>query len=110
MSDAKTLLRKDAPKESTWNKEVVYPSWDDWKKEYEQALAELPELGEYNGKITASPAALAEWFEVYDKHGKRAAILTSFVQTSMTRQRTKRRVFRFLSILVFTRIALFHSQ
>lgn len=76
------LTRKDAPKESKWKSEAVYASWEDWDKEYKKALKDLPKLAEYNGKITESPAALADWFEFLQGQWERMAILTGFVNTA----------------------------
>ncbi|MBW8011509.1 MAG: oligoendopeptidase F family protein [Chloroflexi bacterium] len=74
------LERKDAPIESTWKKETVYANWDECEKEFEQALAELPQLTEYNGRLKEGPSVLADWFELYQKHWERVMILTSYVR------------------------------
>lgn len=73
------LKRKDAPIESTFKRETVYPTWQDWDKEYEKALKDIPKLEAYNGKITESPAALADWFEFLQTQWERVAILDGFV-------------------------------
>jgi oligoendopeptidase F len=78
------LQRKDAIKESTWNRESVYASWADWKKEYDQEVKELPELSEYKGKLKDGPGALADWFEVYSRHYERVAILGDFARLAVT--------------------------
>ena len=31
------LERKDVPLDQTWNKEGVYPTWDHWQVEFEEA-------------------------------------------------------------------------
>ena len=69
------LKRKDAPLESTWKKETVYPSWEEWQAEYEKTVAELPELSKYDGRLKEGPETLVEWFEVYRVHWERVAIL-----------------------------------
>ena len=74
------LARKDAPLESTWKKDVVYASWDEWQAEYDQARSQLPELEKYSGRLKEGPAVLADWFELYQKHWERVMILTSFVR------------------------------
>ena len=79
-----TLKRKDAPVESTWKKETVYASWEDWQAEYDQTVAEMPELSQYNGRLKEGPAVLAEWFEVYHKHWERVMILTGFASWAIT--------------------------
>jgi oligoendopeptidase F len=78
------LQRKDVPKDSTWKKETVYASWKDWKKEYDQAIEELPDLSKYNGKLKDGPSVLADWFEVYNKHFERVSILEDFARWAMT--------------------------
>ena len=42
MSNTTGLKRKDAPIESTWNREAVYPTWKDWEADLKVALKELP--------------------------------------------------------------------
>ncbi len=79
-----TLKRKDAPKGSTWKKETVYASWKDWKKEYDQAVKELPELSKFNGKLKEGPSVLLDWFEVYNKHFERVSILGDFARWAVT--------------------------
>jgi oligoendopeptidase F len=78
------LKRKDAPKESTWKRESVYATWADWKKEYDQAVKELPELNQYNGKLKDGPKVLADWFEVYNRHFERVSILGDFARWAVT--------------------------
>ena len=72
------LKRKDAPIESTWNREAVYPTWKDWEAELKVALKELPELSEYNGRLKEGPGVLADWFELRGKHWQRMTILLEF--------------------------------
>jgi len=79
-----TLQRKDAPKGSTWKKETVYASWKDWKKEYDQAVKELPEVSKFNGKLKDGPSVLLDWFEVYNKHFERVSILGDFARWAVT--------------------------
>lgn len=73
-----TLKRKDVSLESTWNREATYASWEEWDKDFEAALAELPELAAYDGKLAESPASLAVWFELIEKHGVRLGELQGF--------------------------------
>jgi oligoendopeptidase F len=75
MTDHVGLKRKDAPKESTWNLEAVYPTWKDWEADLKAALKELPELSEYNGKLKEGPMVLADWLELRGKHWRRMMIL-----------------------------------
>jgi len=78
MSNTTGLKRKDAPIESTWNREAVYPTWKDWEVDLEAALKELPELSEYNGRLKQGPGVLADWFELRGKHWRRMMILLEF--------------------------------
>ncbi|NOH13630.1 MAG: oligoendopeptidase F family protein [Chloroflexi bacterium] len=78
------LKRKDAPVESTWGREAVYASWEDWQAEYDVTVAEMPDLGKYKGRLSEGPDLLAEWFEVYHKHWERVAILTGFARWAVT--------------------------
>lgn len=64
----KTLERENVPHESTWNKEVVYPSWEEWHDDYQEATDELPNLMEFEGKLASSQEVLADWFELHRKH------------------------------------------
>ncbi|MEK6222027.1 MAG: hypothetical protein N2D54_07240, partial [Chloroflexota bacterium] len=73
------LKRKDAAPESTWQPEIVFASWADWDTEYEEAIAGLPALAAYDGKLTDSQASLVDWLELYENHWQRVRILTSFV-------------------------------
>jgi oligoendopeptidase F len=78
MSNTASLKRKDAPIESTWNREAVYRTWKDWEADLNAALKELPELSEYNGRLKEGPGVLADWFELRGKHWRRMMILLEF--------------------------------
>jgi oligoendopeptidase F len=78
------LERKDAPIESTWNREAVYPSWKDWKADLKAALKELPELSKYNGRLKEGPDVLADWFELRGRHWRRMIILLEFADLAQT--------------------------
>jgi imidazolonepropionase-like amidohydrolase len=78
MSNTSGLKRQDAPIESTWNREAVYPTWKDWEADLQVALKELPELSEYNGRLKDGPGVLADWLELRGKHWRRMMILLEF--------------------------------
>ena len=78
MSNLTSLKREDAPIESTWNREAVYPTWKDWEADLKAAFKELPELSEYNGRMKEGPDVLADWFELRGKHWRRMMILLEF--------------------------------
>lgn len=56
MAETTLLRREDAPLESTWNREAVYASWAAWDADYELALAELPALRAFAGRLGEGPA------------------------------------------------------
>jgi oligoendopeptidase F len=78
MSNTTGLKREDAPIESTWNREAVYPTWKDWEADLKIALKKLPELSEYNGRLKEGPGVLADWFELRGRHWQRMMILLEF--------------------------------
>lgn len=56
--------RSEIPVESTWNAPSVFPTPADWKAAYEAVSAELPSaLTRFQGKLSESPATLADWFD-----------------------------------------------
>ena len=72
------LKREDAPLESTWNRESVYPTWKEWEADFKIALEKLPQLSEYNGRLKEGPGVLADWFELRGRHWQRMMILLEF--------------------------------
>jgi oligoendopeptidase F len=78
MSNTTGLKREDAPIESTWNREAVYPTWKDWEVDLKAALKELSELSEYNGRLKEGPGVLADWFELRGNHWRRMMVLLEF--------------------------------
>jgi oligoendopeptidase F len=63
--------RSDVPIESTWNHESVFPSFDAWRDEYQDAGAALGEIAPFQGTLAQSPARLAEWFDVQSALARR---------------------------------------
>src|SRR5690349_15865824 len=59
--------RSDIPVEYTWDTASVFESDTAWEAELARIGAELPELGRAQGRIGASPGALAEWLETVDQ-------------------------------------------
>jgi oligoendopeptidase F len=59
------LKRKDALKESTWNAESLFESWDEWQTELESIADAIPALSDFAGKLGESPTHLADWFDAY---------------------------------------------
>lgn len=63
MTQTTRLRREDASLESTWNREALYPSWAAWDAEYERALAELPALRTFAGRLSEGPTVLLDWLQ-----------------------------------------------
>ena len=63
--------RAEVPIESTWNHESVFPSFDAWRGEYQDAIAALSEIAPFQGTLAQSPARLAEWFDVQSTLARR---------------------------------------
>ena len=72
MTNATTLLRKDAPLESTWDVASVFPSWDAWQSEFEALQADLPGLTAFAGRLADGPAKVATWLEASSAYRRRA--------------------------------------
>jgi len=75
-----TLERKDVPLDHTWNKEGVYPTWDHWQAEFEDAKVDLKILTEYQDTLGQEPENLVSWFEQYDSQVQRLMRLFSYTQ------------------------------
>jgi len=63
--------REEVPIESTWNHESVFPSFDDWREEYQTTLAQMPEIDSFKGTLAQSPERLAEWFDFHQSLARR---------------------------------------
>ncbi|MBX3053219.1 MAG: oligoendopeptidase F [Caldilineaceae bacterium] len=72
MTNTTTLLRKDAPVESTWDAASVFPSWDAWQAEFEALQADLPSLTAFAGRLGEGPAKVATWLEASSAFRRRA--------------------------------------
>ena len=73
-----TLARKDVSKEQTWNSEAVYPTWDDWQKDFELAQSDIKKLAEYQGTLGQGPARLVKWLKEYESQYHRVMRLEYF--------------------------------
>lgn len=84
------LLRDDVPVESTWNRETLFNSWDDWQAEYDLALDEFTLIAAFKNRLNENPAVLVEWFKEYGKQRDRIltlldyAFMAAFVNTKDT--------------------------
>jgi oligoendopeptidase F len=79
-----TLKRTDVPLEATWNREATFDSWAAWDEQFERTKQAVPELKNYNGKITANPAALADWFDAHEIVAISLGELSGFVGWAAT--------------------------
>ena len=54
------LTRDQVPEHLTWNLNSIYTTNHDWEAEFADVSARVPELSKFDGKLQASPEALAE--------------------------------------------------
>jgi len=83
MTKTESLLREDAPKESTWNREAVYLTWEAWVADFESAQSDLPVLGKFSGRLKEGPGVLLEWFQVRGVHWRRMMKLYLFARMAV---------------------------
>ena len=84
MTETTGLLRKDAPPESKWAGEKIFPTWDDWQAEFEAVKQEIGKLDHYEGTLMSSPERLAEWMRHMNDLTLRATRLGSFARFAST--------------------------
>jgi oligoendopeptidase F len=65
------LLRKDAPPESKWDVEHVFPSWEAWEAEFEAVKGEIPRVESFTGRLGEGPEVLADWLEMLSQVWRR---------------------------------------
>jgi oligoendopeptidase F len=75
--------RKDVSKESTWNAEALFESWDAWQAELAAANDALPGLSAFAGQLGNSPTMLADWFDAYQAEVGRLIRLQVYVSMSL---------------------------
>ena len=56
--------RSKVPDRYKWDLTAIYPSDDAWRAAKEKVVAEIPKIREFNGKLTSSPAVLADALEL----------------------------------------------
>lgn len=83
MTKTESLLREDAPIESTWNREAVYLTWEAWVADFESAQSDLPGLGKFSGRLKEGPGVLLEWFQVRGVHWRRMMKLYLFARMAV---------------------------
>ncbi|HLR65289.1 MAG TPA: oligoendopeptidase F [Pseudogracilibacillus sp.] len=77
MSKMKAELpkREDVPKHLTWDLEAIFPTDDDWEKEYKALEEAIPSLASYQGKLADSADTLLDLLQTKDKLEERIAKL-----------------------------------
>lgn len=70
--------RSEVPVERTWRLEDIFPSDEDWKKEYAQLTEELPEIETYQGKLASSADTLYELLKLQDDLSSRLGKLYTY--------------------------------
>ncbi|MGW8225579.1 MAG: M3 family oligoendopeptidase [Anaerolineales bacterium] len=68
MDNKKTLKREAVATESTWDRDSVYPSWEEWQQDFEKTMAGLSDLTEFSGQLGKGPQVLLNWFETFSKY------------------------------------------
>lgn len=66
------LLRKDAPEESQWDVDHVFPSWEAWAAEMEAVKGLIPQVESFKGRLGEGPDVLADWLELSSEVRRRA--------------------------------------
>jgi len=74
----KIPLRSELDKKSTWNAESVFPSVEDWEKELNQIIEDIPTVKEYQGKLSEGASVLLDALKAYDKLLSRAQTVTMY--------------------------------
>lgn len=76
------LERADVPQEQRWNAESVYENREAWQAEFDAVKEALPQLGEYQGKLSDNPDTLADYWELESKLRRRVLKLRSYTGMS----------------------------
>jgi oligoendopeptidase F len=58
--------REDVPKEFTWNTESIFTSEQAWNEGFDRAMADIPRVEQYHGRLAESPQVLLEFFHAAD--------------------------------------------
>ena len=84
MSIEKVLYRKDASSESVWAGKKIFPTWEDWQKEFEEVKKSITQVGKFNGRLLESPEILLEWMELTDQLSRKTGRLSMFARFAAT--------------------------
>ncbi len=65
---ANTILpRNEIDKKSTWNAESVFPTVEEWEKELNQIIEDIPTVKQYQGKLAEGASTLLDALQALDK-------------------------------------------
>ena len=80
MTNATKELKKrnEVPVELTWRLEDIFASDEDWKKEYKQLEADLPQIDKFQGKLDTSADALYDLLKLQDDLSSRLGKLYTY--------------------------------
>lgn len=67
--------RSEVPSQFTWDAASVFASDAEWEREFSAVEARLPDVEEFRGRLTASPAMLADWFALKESVSRSMARL-----------------------------------
>ncbi len=85
MATTQTIpLRRDIPRESTWDTAGIFPTDDAWEAEFKRVAAQLPGLAKFRGHLGDSPAVLADWFDAVEQIGVALGKVTLYASMQHT--------------------------
>lgn len=67
--------RSEISREHTWNRESVFPTPEDWQKEFEAVKGVIAAIEKYPGHLGDSPDVLVDWLELVHETGNRLTVL-----------------------------------
>jgi len=71
--------RSKVPDQYKWDLTAIYPSDDAWRAARDKVVAEIPTLREFAGKLTSSPATLADALDLATRLNKEMARLSTYI-------------------------------
>ena len=63
----KRLARADVPTEETWRLEDLFPTADDWRNELDAAVAHIPSVSAFRGRLAEGAVVLLECLEATEQ-------------------------------------------
>lgn len=70
--------RSEIPTEDTWRLEDIFPTDDDWEKEFKAIKEMIPSIGEYQGKLAESADTLYKALDIQYEISKRIEKLYTY--------------------------------